>query len=157
MRAPMHKLIPVPFWSAKMSTWWLGTLELLFIPAYYQKNAWLTIFVAAIEAFQAHVLEVSQSEWKKCLDNWFKACKENKYFWRSLRKNIKSFLIKNIRNFIMRPELNMASYVFRYVIHSKNQSLTSDNRTKSLVPYFSICAIYFNLMLDRRSTESVLS
>jgi len=25
----------------------------------------------AVEAFKNHVLEVSQSEWKKCFDNWF--------------------------------------------------------------------------------------
>ena len=25
----------------------------------------------AVEAFKTHVLEVSQSEWKKCFDNWF--------------------------------------------------------------------------------------
>ena len=26
----------------------------------------------AVDAFRMHVLEISQSEWQKCFDNWFK-------------------------------------------------------------------------------------
>ena len=27
----------------------------------------------AVDAFRMHVLEIPQSEWQKCFDNWFKS------------------------------------------------------------------------------------
>ena len=34
----------------------------------------------AIDAYRIHVLEIPQSEWQKCFDNWFNGCKVYKSY-----------------------------------------------------------------------------
>ena len=51
----------------------------------------------AVDAFRMHVLEISQSEWQKCFDNWFERMQKcidlNGQY---IGKLIKRFLMINI-------------------------------------------------------------
>ena len=50
------------------------------------RGQWFSLREDDVEAFKCHVLEVSQSEWKKYFDKWFER------------------MMINIRIFIIRPE-----------------------------------------------------
>ena len=44
----------------------------------------------AVDAFRMHVLEIPQSEWQKCFDNWFNECKSEQILMVNILKNYKA-------------------------------------------------------------------
>jgi len=83
MRALTHLAKQLPIWPAKMSIELMGhppySLDLApndFFLFPYVKNKLrgqqFSTPEEAVTTFKNHILEVPQSEWKKCYENWFK-------------------------------------------------------------------------------------
>ena len=116
-RALTHRLKPFcTFLTGQKLHWWvIRRTALTWHPmtSFYSRTSRKKCVVNdfRVQAFKNHVLEASQSEWKKCFDN----AKVYKSGWRILWKTIKEFLMINIPIFIIRPEIYIAAYVQRAV------------------------------------------
>ena len=65
------------------SSAWLGTERLLFIPQ-SKKNEFLDTW--RNDAFRMYILEIPQSEWQKCFDNWFKRVQKCIDLWKTVKR-----------------------------------------------------------------------
>ena len=95
-----HRLKPAPLWPAKTSNWLV--IRHIALTLHPMTSLYFRTSVDAVEAFKNHVLEGSQSEWKKCFDKCFEHM--------LMPENT---LMINIRIFIIRSKLYRATLVLK--------------------------------------------